>query len=156
MTFVKVNPFAPNVAFKNLNTLDKMIHEVLNTPIFNDDFRVGKTNPSVNVLESADAFKIEVAAPGLSKEDFKISVENDTLTIWAEKAEKKSETAEDAPVKADKYLRREFNFNAFKRSFTLPENVGVEGIKAAYTEGVLNVTIPKVEVKKTTQSIEIQ
>ena len=156
MTFVKVNPFAPNATFRNLNTFDKMIHEVLNTPIFNDDFRVGKTAPSVNVLESADAFKIEVAAPGLSKEDFKINVENDTLTIWAEKVEKKSETTEDAPVKADKYLRREFNFNAFKRSFTLPENVGIEGIKAAYTEGVLNVTIPKVEVKKMTQSIEIQ
>ena len=108
---------------------------MLNTPIFNDDFRVGKTNPSVNVIESANAFKIEVAAPGLSKEDFKINVENDTLTIWAEKVERKSETTEDAPVKADKYLRREFNFNAFKRSFTLPENVGVEGIKAAILRG---------------------
>jgi HSP20 family protein len=147
MTLVKFNPFAPTHRINNLHNLDKFINDVFSAPLFNDDAR--HATPSVNVVESADNFKLEVAAPGLTKEDFKLNIEEDVLTI---SAEKKVETEE----KTEKYLRKEFGYSTFKRTFTLPDNINVEAIKASYDNGVLNITIPKVEVKKTTQTIDIQ
>ena len=145
MTLVKFNPFAP-VVTNRVNTLDKWVND-----IFNDDFGMKFTNanPSVNVIESENAFKLEVAAPGLAKEDFKVHVEDNLLTI---SAEKKIENEE----KTEKFLRREFGYTSFKRTFTLPENVNAGEVKAVYDNGVLNVNIPKVEVKKVVQTIDIQ
>ena len=97
--------------------------------------------PMVNVVESEDNFKLEVAAPGLNKEDFKISVEKDQLLVSASKEEKKEEETE-------KYTRREFNFTSFKRSFYLPETVNAEAIGANYENGILTLTLPKKEEAK--------
>ena len=149
MTLVKFNPFAP-VASHRVNPLDKWVND-----FFNDELNVKFNNatPSVNVIENGDSFKIEVAAPGLAKEDFKLHVEDNLLTISAEKKTEKTEEGED---KKEKYLRREFGYSSFKRTFTLPENVKTDDVKAAYENGVLNISIPKVEVKKVAQTIDIQ
>ena len=100
------------------------------------------THPSVNVIEHDDAFNIEVAAPGLNKDDFKLELDNDILTI---SFEKKSEEE----TKKGKYTRREFSFNSFKRSFTLPEHVvEAEKIEAKYEDGILRLNLPKREEAK--------
>lgn len=108
-----------------------------------------RSSPRVNITESKDGFKLDLLAPGFSKEDLKMNVENDTLTISAEKKN-------DALIEGDRYTRREFGFNAFKRSFRLPENVMSENIKAEFTNGVLAVSIPKSEpVKPAVREISI-
>lgn len=100
-----------------------------------------RSGPRVNITESKGGFKLDMLAPGFRKEDMKMNVESDTLTI---SAEKKNETL----VEGERYTRREFGFSAFKRSFRLPENVTTETIKAEFTNGVLSVSIPKTEPAK--------
>jgi len=94
--------------------------------------------PAVNVKEDETAFHIEVAAPGLKKEDFALNLNNNHLTISA-KQENSSEEKE------DKYTRKEFSYSSFERSFRLPKNVNSELIAAAYTDGILKIDLPKVE-----------
>lgn len=108
------------------------------------------TAPSVNVAENETTFRLEVAAPGLAKEDFKVNIEDKTLTISAEK------TVENETKEGEKFLRREFGYSTFKRSFTLPETIDIANIKATYENGVLHLTLPKVEVKKALKTIDIQ
>ncbi|MEA2105470.1 MAG: Hsp20/alpha crystallin family protein [Bacteroidota bacterium] len=100
------------------------------------DSSVNKTIPEVNVLENKDEFKIEVAAPGLSKNDFKIDLDNNVLTISSEKEAKNEDEGE-------KYVRREFSYSSFKRSFSLPDSIDQDKIKATHKDGILNVVIPK-------------
>lgn len=105
--------------------------------------------PALNILELEKEFKLELAAPGLEKADFKIQVENNFLTISAEKKEEKNEEKEN-------YRRREFSYHSFKRSFELPQNVQADGISAKYENGILNVSIPKSVVEqKQNKTIEI-
>lgn len=106
---------------------------------FND--QTGISMPAVNIVENADAFKIEVAAPGLDKNDFKIDLENNLLTISAEKEMNKEE-------KEEKYMRREFSYSSFKRSFSLPVTVNAEQIAASHKDGILAITLPKKEEAK--------
>ena len=111
---------------------------------FNTDFSkvLGNENFSstakANVRERDTGFVIELAAPGLTKEDFQLSVEKNLLTI---KAEVKSENEENT----DKYTRREFNYRSFNRSFRLPKSVLAENIEATYEDGVLKLLLPKRE-----------
>lgn len=105
------------------------------------DTQTGISMPSVNIVEGKDDFRIEVAAPGLEKKDFKINLENNVLTISSEK-EMKEEKAD------DKYMRREFSYSSFQRSFSLPNTVDAEKINANYKDGVLNLVIPKKEEAK--------
>ncbi len=97
--------------------------------------------PAVNIIEDEKEFKIEVAAPGLQKEDFKVHVEKNVLEISAEK-ENKTETSD------KKYLRREFSYTQFKRTFSLPSYVDTEKIKATQKDGVLIVEVPKKDEAK--------
>ncbi|MDP1728331.1 MAG: Hsp20/alpha crystallin family protein [Bacteroidota bacterium] len=108
------------------------------------DFRV----PSANIIENTKDFKIELAAPGLEKKDFKIEVDNDYLTISAEKEEEKKEEKED-------FRRREFSYNSFSRSFLLPDNTLSDKIDAKYEDGILRLSIPKKEVTVTKTKKEI-
>ena len=105
---------------------------------------VGATLPAVNVRETNDDFKIEVAAPGMNRDDFKVELDNNVLTISSELQDNREETD-----KNGKYTRREFSYQAFQRSFSLPENK-VEGgkITAKYTDGILHITVPKKEEAK--------
>ena len=105
--------------------------------------------PAVNIVEHNNGFRLEVAAPGLKKEDFKINLENNVLTISAQQEQKNEETTE-------KYTRKEFSFASFRRSFTLPNTVDAEQVNAAYADGVLKIELPKKdEAKKTPRVIEI-
>jgi HSP20 family protein len=105
------------------------------------EFQTGVNMPSVNVIEGKDDFKIEVAAPGLNKEDFKIDLDNNVLTITSEKEEKNEEENQ-------RYMRREFSYSSFKRSFSMPQSVDSSNIKANHQNGVLTITIPKKEEAK--------
>jgi HSP20 family protein len=110
------------------------------------------TLPSVNIKEGADNFEVDMAAPGLEKKDFKIELNNGLLTISSEKKVEK-ETKE-----GQKFTRREFSYQSFNRSFTLPDTVESDKISAKYENGILKVIIPKKEEAKTkpVRSIEIK
>lgn len=105
--------------------------------------------PAVNVVECDDKYKIEVAAPGLQKKDFKIEVENDVLTISSEKKDEKE-------VKKDRFMRREFGYSSFKRSFQIPENTDANKIKASHDNGILNIELPRKKEEKSSVSKEIK
>jgi len=125
---------------------------------FNDNFfnQLNNTNckgntPAVNVSEDDNAYTIEVAAPGIDRNAFNLEVENDVLTISTEKKESKEEQKQN-------FLRREFNFQSFKRSFQLPESIDQEQIMASHEAGILILTLPKKEeeIQKAPRQIEVQ
>lgn len=139
-TLVKTQ-FAP----KHFNGLfGKDLFNELYNPVFSGSV------PAVNVLEGVEGFKIEVAAPGLSKGDFKLNLEKNQLTISASKEQVNAEN------ETEKYTRREFKYASFQRTFTLPNTVDGEKIGAAYADGILTVTLPKREEAKDKPAREIE
>lgn len=113
------------------------------------EFQTGINMPSVNIIEGKEDFRIEVAAPGLEKGDFKINLENNVLTISSEKEEKSEE-------KEERYMRREFSYTSFRRSFSLPQTVEAEKTTANHNNGVLTITIPKREEAKVKPAKQIE
>ncbi|MFI5164947.1 MAG: Hsp20/alpha crystallin family protein [Bacteroidia bacterium] len=103
--------------------------------------------PAVNVTETKDFFMVSLAVPGLKKNDFKIDIEGNMLTISSEK----EETIEE---KDAKFTRKEYNYSSFSRSFTLPEEVKREKIEAIYEDGVLKLTLPKSEEFKKVAAVK--
>jgi len=99
------------------------------------------TVPPVNITETPNDYKVSLAAPGIKKDDFRIDVDGNRLTISAEKEEKLEE-------KEGKYTRREFNYTTFSRSFTMPEDVQFDKVDARYVDGVLELMLPKKEEAK--------
>lgn len=97
--------------------------------------------PAVNITEQKDSYQVSLAAPGLKKEDFKIDVDGNMLTISSEKEENKEE-------KDKKFTRKEYSYSSFSRSFTLPEEINKEKIEAAYEDGVLKIALPRKEEAK--------
>ena len=106
----------------------------------NSVFRRGHNVP-VNVKETDDSYHLELAAPGMKKEDFKIELDENVLTVSSERKEEHNEEKEN-------YTRREFSYASFSRSFSLPGSVNGDKIKANYKDGVLSVDIPKSNQKK--------
>ena len=121
---------------------------------FDDIFSYGfrgndvRSVPAVNIAEHANDFSIELAAPGFNKGDFKVAVENGVLTISAEKKEEKADENK-------RYTRKEFSYSTFKRTFSLPDHVEGDKISAAYTDGMLTITLPKKEEAKQKPAKEI-
>lgn len=143
MTLVKFNNRPVNKVFNSV--FDELLNQFPNN--WKDD---SLHFPPVNIHETKDAYHVELSAPGLNKEDFKISVEEGLLTISFEKKEE---------TKADDYktVRREFVQRSFKRSFTVDENVDVDNIQAKYDQGVLKLHLPKKEqAKVVAKQINIQ
>ncbi|HPD52405.1 MAG: Hsp20/alpha crystallin family protein [Bacteroidota bacterium] len=101
-----------------------------------DDYFRKDWMPAVNVKDGKDQYEIEVAAPGLKKEDFKIRVEHGILTISSEQKSEKE-------TKEGEYTRREFNYQSFSRSFALPQDVKEEDIQASYADGILKLLVAK-------------
>ncbi len=98
-----------------------------------------KSIPAVNILENDNEYKIEVAAPGLKKEDIKVELNDNVLTISSETKQEKEDKD-----KEGRYTRREFSFSSFKRSFTVDEEtIDTEKIQAGYENGILNIHVPK-------------
>lgn len=97
--------------------------------------------PSVNIVENKDNYEVSVAAPGMKKDDFKIDIDANTLTISADKEEKKEEREE-------RYTRKEYNYSSFSRSFSLPDWVNKDKVDASYENGLLKLILPKTEEAK--------
>jgi HSP20 family protein len=106
--------------------------------------------PAVNIKENGDHYTVCLAAPGLNKEDFRLDVEDNMLTISSEKEETKEE-------KEDKFNRREYSYTSFSRSFSLPDDVKQDAIEARYQNGELKINLPrKEEAKKAILSKQIE
>ena len=101
--------------------------------------------PKVNIKENFTTFIVEIAAPGLKKEDFAIEIEKLVLKVSSNFTPKRETTGTDNDTQ---FTRKEFNYASFTRSFTLPKKVNVDGIDATYTDGVLTISLPKKEVKE--------
>ncbi|SFA57922.1 HSP20 family protein [Pedobacter suwonensis] len=146
MTLVKFNPEKKNSSL--LPGFNDIFESVLGDTFFTD--RRLSSVPAVNISETNEEYHIELAAPGLKKDDFKVSIEKDMLTI---STAKHTENNNDGKT----YNRREYSYAAFTRAFTLPDSADVERIQAAYTDGILHLNIPKKEeAKAVSRQIEIQ
>jgi HSP20 family protein len=110
--------------------------------LFDSGFPSGRKNvPAVNIIERKEDYMVSLAAPGLKKEDFKIDLEGNMLSISSEKEEENEE-------KDEKYTRKEYSYSSFERSFTLPDEVNKDKIDAQYKDGVLELVLPKKEEAK--------
>jgi HSP20 family protein len=145
MTTIKFNRQPLQKSFNSL--LDDFLNEV---PVkWGRDWN-GNYVPAVNIYETDEAFHLEMNAPGRNKEDFKISVEDDVLTIGYEKKQE-NETG------SQKTIRKEFSFESFKRSFNLGEQINAENIQAKYENGVLKLQLAKKPVvKESAKQINVQ
>lgn len=123
--------------------LPSIFEDLFNDGRLADVSNFGSTLPAVNIKETADDFKVEVAVPGKKKDDFNIELDQNVLTISSEDKNETEEKSEDGT-----FTRKEFNYTSFKRAFTLPDSVEQEKIKAVYKEGVLSITVPKREESK--------
>ncbi|MFH1297358.1 MAG: Hsp20/alpha crystallin family protein [Bacteroidota bacterium] len=103
---------------------------------YSDFFSKRACDPSANIIEKTEGFELEIAAPGLKKDDFNISLENSVLTVSSEMEDEKMEEGKN-------YTRKEFSYGSFSRSFTLPKSVDTEKIKADYQDGILKIDLPK-------------
>jgi HSP20 family protein len=139
MTLVKFNRRPFEGSFNNL--VDDLF---ANFPVFagSDAGQPSKASVPVNISETEKNYHIEIVAPGYEKADFKISIDDQILTI---SAEKQNEVKEENK----KQIRNEYNYRSFKRSFTLDEKTDVAGIDAKYVNGVLTLNLPKKEEVKT-------
>ncbi len=141
---VKFRPL-PTTKFFGNGLFDEFFNRSL-ADVVGNDYMVSQ--PAVNIIDSKDAFRLEIAAPGYDKQDFSLQVEKDHVTIEA-KHEAKTETAE------ERYTQRGFRYESFKRSYKLPETVNQDAISAVYENGILNVTLPKKEEVKTVKAIQV-
>ena len=118
---------------------------------FDETQRTGSM-PAVNIKEGDNEYNIEVAAPGMKKGDFKLNLDNNILTISSEKQQRQEEKNEKG-----EYTRREFSYQSFRRSFTLPDSADSDSINASYKDGILHIAIPKKEEakKKEPRTIDI-
>ena len=146
MTLVKFNPAQKN------NTLLPGFNDVFES-IFNDTFlndRMVARVPAVNISESENNYHVELAAPGLKKEDFKLNLDQNTLTISVEQSSDHQDNQKN-------YSKREYSYSSFVRSFTLPESADVSQIEATYNDGILRIDIAKrEEAKAVRRQIEIK
>lgn len=149
MKHVKLN----RTANRPTNTLDRFFNEnFLNENFLRDTWNrtFAHVHPAVNIVEQPDAFVIQVAAPGLAKEDFHLNLDKDILSVKVQK-EAAKETEE------LKWHRKEFTYSSFERSFRLPETISDDKINARYENGVLFVSLPKRDeaVEKPAREISI-
>lgn len=146
MTLVKFNP--DNSRSSLMPGLNDAFDSIFNDTFFSD--RMVARVPATNISESPDHYHVELAAPGLKKEDFKLNLERNVLSISVE--QRTGDRQEDR-----NYTKREYSYSSFVRSFTLPESADESGIQATYNDGVLAIDIPKREEAKTiSRQIEIK
>ena len=146
MTYVKFNQPA-------VKTLDSFLNSILNEIPSPDRYRLqsnGINFPPVNISETKDAYELELNVPGRNKEDFKITVDKNILTVSFDKKEESKDENK-------RQIKKEFSLQPFKRSFTLDEKIDGEKIEAKYVNGVLTLNLPrKAEVKASAKEISVQ
>jgi HSP20 family protein len=147
MTLVKFNSGKTNNG-SLMPGFNDVFDSIFNDTFFND--RMVTRVPAANISETEDHYHVELAAPGLKKEDFKINLDRNVLNISVE------QQSENSDVKKN-YSKREYSYTSFVRSFTLPESANSESIEATYTDGVLKIDIAKRDEAKTIRrQIEIK
>ena len=109
-----------------------------------------KSTPAVNIYETNEKFEIEIAAPGLEKEDFKIDLKDDYLMVYSEKKDKKDEKEK------GKVVRIEFRYSSFQRSFAIPKDIDASAINATHKNGILLIELPKKVEQKENSSRQIE
>lgn len=145
MTLVKFNNRTNNALLPGFNDV---FDSIFNDTFFND--RMMNRVPAVNISETENNYHVELAAPGLKKEDFKLNLERNMLTISVE-------ATTDNQDNQKNYTKREYSYSSFVRSFTLPESADDSNINATYTDGVLKIDIAKrEEAKVVRRQIEIK
>ena len=145
MTLVKFNNKANNALMPGFNDV---FESIFNDTFFND--RMVARVPAVNISESENNYHVELAAPGLKKEDFKLNLERNQLTISVEQSADHQDNQKN-------YSKREYSYSSFVRSFTLPESADDSQINASYTDGILRIDIAKrEEAKMVRRQIEIK
>ena len=145
MTLVKFKKDNGNALMPGVNDI---FESIFNDTFFND--RMVSRVPAVNVSETEAGYHIELAAPGLKKEDFKLDLERNVLNISVEQTPDRQDNQKN-------YSKREYSYSSFVRSFTLPESADDSAIGAAYTDGILRIEIPKrEEAKAVRRQIEIK
>jgi HSP20 family protein len=133
----------------NRNGRPELVERGFDQPAQFDDFLIrdflkpsfsntGVSTPAVNVIETSDDFRLEMVAPGMRKEDFKVELQDDVLTISYEHDDNR-----EGERRGWKYTTREYNYHSFARSFSLPEIVEFEKINARYADGILTLILPK-------------
>ena len=130
-----------------LNSFPALFDDLFNRDLFNwgqsNSSDTNTTVPAVNIKETNDNYEVEVAAPGMTRKDFKVELDGHILTIRSEKSDEQQEKEE------GNYTRKEFSYQSFLRTFNLPkEVVDVDKIQAKYSDGVLHLLIPKKEEAK--------
>lgn len=136
MSIIKRNEFLPHV-------FDDFFSKDLWDWGLNNNSSTNTTIPAVNIRETSEAFEVEMAAPGMNKEDFKVELDGNMLTITSE-LQKENEEKE-----GQRYTRREFSYQSFRRTFQLPKDVvDADKIEAKYENGVLRLLVPKKEEAK--------
>lgn len=125
--------------FEHGFALPAVFDDFITRDLFRPSFSTtGVSTPAVNIIESNDDFRLEMVAPGMKKENFKVQVDSGMLTVSYEHTDNREGERRDW-----KYTRHEYNYHSFSRSFTLPDTVEAEKIQANYTDGILNLVIPK-------------
>jgi HSP20 family protein len=139
MTIVRYDPF------RDLRTLQEEVNRLFSTNLTRgfaeEGIGRGAWNPSVDIYENKDQIVLEAELPGMNRDDFELSVENNVITLRGERQFEKKDDS-------DNYHRVERSYGSFTRSFTLPQTVSAEGATAEYRNGVLRVTLPKREETK--------
>jgi HSP20 family protein len=147
MTLVKFNSDKRNNGLL-MPGFNDVFDSIFNDTFFND--RLITRVPAANISETTDHFHVELAAPGLKKEDFKINLDENVLSVSVEQQNENNDTIKN-------YSKREYSYSSFVRSFTLPDSANADQIEAVYTNGVLKIDIAKREEAKSVQrQIEIK
>ncbi|MCK9204264.1 MAG: Hsp20/alpha crystallin family protein [Bacteroidales bacterium] len=136
------------VKWQHRNPLSDMVNNLFDNDL-GDFFGKRFSDPAANILENTDSFELDIAAPGMKKDDFRINLDNNILTISSEMEDEKREEGKN-------YSRKEFYYGSFSRSFTLPKIIDLEKIKADYENGILKITLPKKEEAKLDARKEIK
>lgn len=145
MTLVKFNNNRNNTLLPGFNDV---FESIFNDTFFTD--RMVTRVPAVNISETENNYHVELAVPGLKKEDFKLNLEQNVLTISVEQSNEQQDNQKN-------YSKREFSYSSFVRSFTLPESADDNNINATYTDGILSIDIAKrEEAKVMRRQIEIK
>ena len=135
------------IKFNNQPRFTNLLDHVLFNDVLTNDYHANYCRkPATNIIENEESFELSLAVPGLEKDDIKIDLEDNLLTISAEKEEKTENV---------NFSRKEFGYQSFSRAFTLPKTVEADKIKADYKNGILNIIIPKMEEAKLKKAIQI-
>ncbi|MBI2619679.1 MAG: Hsp20/alpha crystallin family protein [Ignavibacteriales bacterium] len=148
MSLIRWNPARETERWNMQREINRLFDSFFRGGIQDEDFGLGVWTPAVDIVEHENEYVVRVELPGISKEDVKIILESNVLTIRGERKQEKD-------VKEENYQRMERSYGSFQRSFTLPTTVKNDNIDASYKDGILTITLPKLEEAKPKQ-IEVK